>query len=83
MARGMGMATVAEGVETAMQLVMLRDMGCTRGQGYHFSPSVSARRCRALLNSMGAQQRWSETMLQRALEDTPDSSKVLARIGLR
>jgi diguanylate cyclase (GGDEF)-like protein len=71
MARGMGVATVAEGVETAGQLTLLRDMGCQRGQGFRFSPAVSARRCRALLNALGEEARWSETMLARALDDVP------------
>ncbi|MFO1400148.1 MAG: EAL domain-containing protein [Steroidobacteraceae bacterium] len=70
MARNMGLATVAEGVETAVQTVVLRELGCQNAQGYGFSPPVSARRCRTLLNAMGAQQRWSDTMKLRALEGT-------------
>jgi diguanylate cyclase (GGDEF)-like protein len=33
----MGLATVAEGVETADQALVLRDMGCGYGQGYWFA----------------------------------------------
>jgi predicted signal transduction protein with EAL and GGDEF domain len=44
MARGLGMVTVAEGVETAAQVRHLRSLGCHMAQGYHYSrpqpPSV-------------------------------------------
>jgi EAL domain-containing protein (putative c-di-GMP-specific phosphodiesterase class I) len=33
---------VAEGIETADQHDFLRALGCTVGQGYHFSAAVSA-----------------------------------------
>ena len=79
MARNMGLGTVAEGVETAVQTVVLRELGCDKGQGYGFSPPVSARRCRALLNAMGAQQRWSDTMKLRALEVGGSPTRVVAR----
>ncbi len=34
-ARSMGLESVAEGVETAEQLAMLREMGCDQAQGYY------------------------------------------------
>jgi EAL domain-containing protein (putative c-di-GMP-specific phosphodiesterase class I) len=37
MARSLGFATVAEGVETEAQLDILRALGCTAYQGYLFS----------------------------------------------
>jgi EAL domain-containing protein (putative c-di-GMP-specific phosphodiesterase class I) len=37
MARALGMVTVAEGVETAAQLVVLQDLGCDLAQGFLFS----------------------------------------------
>jgi EAL domain-containing protein (putative c-di-GMP-specific phosphodiesterase class I) len=37
MARALGMAVIAEGVETADQLRYLREMGCDFAQGYHFA----------------------------------------------
>jgi diguanylate cyclase (GGDEF)-like protein len=42
MARTLGVATVAEGVETPEQLEELRRLGCTYGQGFLFSRPVEA-----------------------------------------
>ena len=42
LAHSLGIATVAEGVETAQQLRMLRLMGCDEIQGYLASPPVPA-----------------------------------------
>ncbi|MBR4768784.1 MAG: EAL domain-containing protein [Lachnospiraceae bacterium] len=39
-ARRMSLTTIAEGVETADQLKMLKDAGCTVVQGYYFSKPV-------------------------------------------
>ncbi|MBL8328259.1 MAG: EAL domain-containing protein [Rubrivivax sp.] len=44
MARALGMGVIAEGVENQGQHDFLRDAGCTRFQGYHFSPAVDAAR---------------------------------------
>ena len=38
----LSMDIIAEGIETATQLQLLREMGCHIGQGYLFSPPVSA-----------------------------------------
>ncbi|WP_395399756.1 EAL domain-containing protein [Pseudoduganella sp. UC29_106] len=35
MARALGMVVVAEGVETAQQLSLLKELGCNEAQGYH------------------------------------------------
>jgi diguanylate cyclase (GGDEF)-like protein len=37
LAQALGMATTAEGIETAETARMLAALGCTTGQGYHFS----------------------------------------------
>jgi EAL domain-containing protein (putative c-di-GMP-specific phosphodiesterase class I) len=37
LAHTLGMATIAEGVETEEQKTLLREMGCGLAQGYHFS----------------------------------------------
>jgi EAL domain-containing protein (putative c-di-GMP-specific phosphodiesterase class I) len=39
-ANSLGLKTVAEGIETAEQMVMLQSMGCELGQGYLFSKAV-------------------------------------------
>jgi diguanylate cyclase (GGDEF)-like protein/PAS domain S-box-containing protein len=41
MAGSLGMQTIAEGVETAEQLEILRLQGCDEIQGYYFSPPLS------------------------------------------
>jgi EAL domain-containing protein (putative c-di-GMP-specific phosphodiesterase class I)/GGDEF domain-containing protein len=42
MAKSLGLATVAEGVETAEQLELLKIMGCDQIQGYFFSRPLSS-----------------------------------------
>jgi EAL domain-containing protein (putative c-di-GMP-specific phosphodiesterase class I) len=42
MATSLGMQTIAEGVETAGQLALLRIQGCSEVQGYYFSKPLSA-----------------------------------------
>ena len=42
MARSLDLETIAEGVETAGQLALLRSKGCRIGQGFLFSPPVRA-----------------------------------------
>jgi EAL domain-containing protein (putative c-di-GMP-specific phosphodiesterase class I)/GGDEF domain-containing protein len=42
MAKSLGLATVAEGVETVEQLELLKNMGCDQIQGYFFSRPLSA-----------------------------------------
>ena len=40
--RACGMRTLAEGVETARQLQMATDLGCTFVQGFHIAPPMPA-----------------------------------------
>jgi diguanylate cyclase (GGDEF)-like protein len=42
MAHALGLEVVAEGVETAVQLEFLAELGCQQAQGYLFSPPISA-----------------------------------------
>jgi len=42
MAHALGMAVVAEGVETAAQLQVLRELGCNEVQGYFISRPLAA-----------------------------------------
>ena len=51
MARALGIATVAEGIETVEQLEMLSAMGCDNGQGYLFSRPVEADRIQEMLDA--------------------------------
>lgn len=48
MADSLEMTTTAEGVETAAEAVMIRDMGCTKIQGYYFGRPMPADEALAL-----------------------------------
>jgi diguanylate cyclase (GGDEF)-like protein len=48
-AKSLGLQLVAEGIETAEQLECLRKLDCECGQGFYFSPPVSAESCRSML----------------------------------
>jgi EAL domain-containing protein (putative c-di-GMP-specific phosphodiesterase class I) len=50
----LGLALVAEGVETAEQAERLRSLGCELAQGYHFSRPVAAERISGLLEASAA-----------------------------
>jgi EAL domain-containing protein (putative c-di-GMP-specific phosphodiesterase class I) len=51
MAKSLDLATIAEGVETAGQLALLRSKGCNVGQGFYFSAPVSAQEIYPLLRT--------------------------------
>jgi diguanylate cyclase (GGDEF)-like protein len=53
LAHSLHIAVVAEGVELDRQLVVLRDQGCDKVQGYLFSEPLPADQCRALLRAGG------------------------------
>lgn len=53
LAKALGLSTVAEGVETAAQLAMLKAMGCDAIQGYYLSRPVPAESVPALLAQGG------------------------------
>jgi diguanylate cyclase (GGDEF)-like protein/PAS domain S-box-containing protein len=50
MGKALGLAVVAEGVETSDQLVALQAMGCVTGQGFLFMPAVPGERALDLLD---------------------------------
>jgi diguanylate cyclase (GGDEF)-like protein len=54
--RSLGKAVVAEGIESASQLALLRAMGCPQGQGYHLAPPLSPDDVPALLAQTGLAQ---------------------------
>lgn len=51
MAMGLGMSTVAEGIENKEIAQHLADLGCNKGQGYYWSPAVPYHHLPALLAS--------------------------------
>lgn len=50
MAQSLEMATTAEGVEDAAQAQMVRDLGCTKIQGYYFGRPMNAAEARNLVS---------------------------------
>ncbi len=55
--RSLGKGVIAEGIESASQLVLLRAMGCLQGQGYHLAPPLAADAVPALLAQAGPMER--------------------------
>lgn len=54
MAHRLGIAVVAEGVETSEQMRLLKEIGCDYAQGYLFSPPVSPEEMELLLRRQSA-----------------------------
>jgi EAL domain-containing protein (putative c-di-GMP-specific phosphodiesterase class I) len=52
-ARRLGASCIAEGVEDAAQLVLLRQMGCHMAQGYHFAPALPPEELSRLVGASG------------------------------
>ena len=50
-ARSLGLQSVAEGIETPEQAAVMKDLGCTLGQGYLFSRPVTAHQIREQLRA--------------------------------
>lgn len=50
-ARALDLDVTAEGIENANQLALLRDLGCSLGQGYHFARPLPSDKARDLLAS--------------------------------
>ena len=50
MGKALGLAVVAEGVETTEQLEFLREIGCATGQGFLFTPAVTSDRAADLID---------------------------------
>jgi diguanylate cyclase (GGDEF)-like protein/PAS domain S-box-containing protein len=49
LAENLGMDVVAEGVETQEQMVLLRDLSCTSGQGYFFSRPMNIQQAEKII----------------------------------
>ena len=56
LAKSLGMATTAEGVETEKEHLMVQEFGCSKVQGYYFGRPLPVTEARAL----ATQKRWSE-----------------------
>ncbi|MFO1502735.1 MAG: EAL domain-containing protein [Steroidobacteraceae bacterium] len=61
MAHSLGLEVVAEGIETAEQLLMLQALGCAYGQGFHFARPLSAEDCIGLLEAASRLERGTDT----------------------
>ena len=59
----MQLETVAEGMELAEEMLMLRRQGCTTGQGFHFSPPVGSGEMFNMLNEQVSLTHPDETEL--------------------
>lgn len=57
LSKSLGLAVVAEGVETAEEMAMLRDRGCQLFQGHLFSPAMDGAGFSKLLQESSVQQR--------------------------
>ena len=67
----MGLATVAEGVETADQAVVLRELGCGHGQGYWFAKPMTSQSLERYIDQ--PQPAWHDR-LSPGLESTAQSA---------
>jgi diguanylate cyclase (GGDEF)-like protein/PAS domain S-box-containing protein len=70
MAHSLGLEVVAEGIETAEQLLMLQQLGCAYGQGFHFARPMSPEDCISLLEAASRSERGAEAR-NRALRLVP------------
>jgi diguanylate cyclase (GGDEF)-like protein/PAS domain S-box-containing protein len=64
MAHSLGLEVVAEGIETAEQLLMLQQLGCAYGQGFHFARPMPPEDCIALLENSSRAERGTEGRLR-------------------
>lgn len=74
-ARKLDIRVIAEGVETEEQAALLRDVGCTLGQGYLFSRAVDRRATTALL--VNRPQRPTDSVVTRL--DRPSRRRAASR----
>ncbi len=52
MAKSLGITTIAEGIETESQLLILKDLGCDIGQGYFFAKPMSSDKLQEYMGSI-------------------------------
>lgn len=70
MARELQLAVVVEGVETAEQLMLLRESRAPAAQGYFFSRPMTAARCGQMLRELDALRGGGESTTVRGRRDT-------------
>ncbi len=58
LAQSLGMATTAEGVETEQEHLMIRELGCTKVQGYYFGRPLPVAEARGLATTRSA-NKWA------------------------
>jgi diguanylate cyclase (GGDEF)-like protein len=51
LAKSLGLPVIAEGIESAEIAVMLKDMGCQQGQGFHFGRPISGTETKTMLDA--------------------------------
>jgi diguanylate cyclase (GGDEF)-like protein len=67
-AKSLGLMLVAEGIESAEQLECLRKLGCECGQGFYFSPPVSAAAVHDMLWQLRGPRSALEALKERLLK---------------
>ncbi|HOB92992.1 MAG TPA: EAL domain-containing protein [Aquabacterium sp.] len=72
--RSLGKGVIAEGIESASQLALLRAMGCLQGQGYHLAPPLAPGAVPALLAQTGPLERSPASAAAIALVNVQPSS---------
>ena len=60
MGESMGVDVVAEGVETVLQLRMLRELGCAKAQGFLISHPVPPEALRSTIGALDSLSEWPE-----------------------
>jgi len=75
LAQNLGLSVIAEGVETATQVNLLREFGCAWGQGFYFSHPVDASSAASLLTS---QTNWAEVLRRSAASPHSSPPKAIA-----
>jgi len=59
----LGMDVVAEGIETASQLIQLKELGCEQGQGFYFAKALDKQAATALIMNQQEHPKWREATI--------------------
>lgn len=79
MATSVGAVTVAEGIETASQAKILRQLSCDIAQGYYYSPPIDPAEIERLLRSAPCDDSFTAGEIQRLHETTSPAAWVQSR----